>query len=168
MQPFDSRAPGASRTVAGFRSGVIRVVCVVALALICETAVAAPEDAESSEANSPTAGASNGGVATTTSGGTITIDHIVTGENAGNSIATGDISGPAEINGGEIDYPTEVTLTQIDGPQSADASGGAEGTANSSDDHSQAANGKNSGKGGEDITVINRNDNRSKATVKEE
>jgi len=109
--------------------------------------------------------ASNGGVASATTDGDVDIGQIVTGENTGNSIVTGDITGPAEIDGGEIDYPTDVTITQILGPPVATADGGDEGTANASDDDSQNDD-KNNGNG-KDITIINRNDNQSKAKIVE-
>jgi hypothetical protein len=108
---------------------------------------------------------SNGGVATTTSGRNIDIGEIITGENTGNSIATGDITRPAEHHGGEINYPTEVIVTLIIEPSVATAGGGDGGTASSSDD--SYSDDKNDGNTGEDITIINRNDNRSNATIVE-
>ncbi|MFN8590274.1 MAG: hypothetical protein U0031_02350 [Thermomicrobiales bacterium] len=108
-------------------------------------------------------GASNGGIATATSGGNVNIGEIVTGENTGNSIQTGDISGPAEINGGEIDYPTDVNVTLDVGPPIATADGGDGGQAtpaspeppdlnvriNNSDKNNNKSNATGIGEGGE-------------------
>ena len=74
-------------------------------------------------------GASNGGVASASSGGNVNIGEIVTGENTGNSIVTGDIYGAADIAGGDIDYPTDVNVTLNVGPPIASADGGDGGQA---------------------------------------
>jgi hypothetical protein len=74
-------------------------------------------------------GASNGGIASASSGGNVSIGEIVTGENTGNSIVTGDIYGAADIGGGDIDYPTDVNVTLEVGPPIASADGGDGGQA---------------------------------------
>ena len=147
-------------------SGFVRIGVAVALTLAGLSALNPAIGAESATPEMQQAGASNGGVASATTGGNIDIGQIITGENTGNSIATGDISGPAAINGGEIDYPTDVTISQILGPPIATADGGDDGTASSSVDDSES-DGGNNGKNGEDVTIINRNDNQSRAKIVE-
>lgn len=99
-------------------------------------------------------GASNGGVASATTGGNISIGTIVTGENTGNSIQTGNISGPAELNGGEIDYPTNVNVSQDLSSPIATADGGDGGVASPPFDGSDVT---------VDINNRDRNNNRSSA-----
>jgi hypothetical protein len=105
-----------------------------------------------------TTGASNGGIASASSDGEINIGQVITGENTGNSIMTGNISGPAELHGGEIDYPTNVNVTQGAATLIATADGG---------DYGNAAAPEGDGPEVEiDINNEdkNRNDNRSNAT----
>jgi hypothetical protein len=140
-------------------SGVLlRVCCAAMLALmsagICHHGASAKSGDTPSES---TAGASNGGVATATNGNSvITIGEITTGENTGNSIDTGDISGSAEIYGGEIGSPTDVDLLVDSGPRLADASGGDNGQATGAPPGGQV-----------DVNIDNTdkniNDNKSKA-----
>lgn len=85
--------------------------------------------ADSREAGTQNTGASNGGVASASTDGDITIGEIVTGENTGNSINTGNIAGSAELHGGEIDYPTNVTISQNLEAPIALAGGGDNGVA---------------------------------------
>jgi hypothetical protein len=170
MQPTGIASNGAAPRAARLRGAQIRVGIAVVISLAGASAHIPALGAESTatdlQASEPQAEASNGGVASATTDGSVDIGEIITGENTGNSISTGNITGPAEIDGGEIDYPTDVTITQILGPPIATADGGDEGTANASDDDSQNDD-KNNGKDGEDITIINRNDNQSKATIVE-
>lgn len=85
--------------------------------------------ADSREAGTQNTGASNGGVASASTDGDINIGEIVTGENTGNSINTGDIAGSAELHGGEIDYPTNVNISQNLEAPIALAGGGDNGVA---------------------------------------
>ena len=157
---------GTALRTARLTHGVVRAGVVVAIALAGTSALIPAIGAESTTPELQQAGASNGGVASATTGGNVDIGQIITGENTGNSIVTGDISGPAAIDGGEIDYPTDVTISQILGPPIATAAGGDDGTASSSDDDSESDD-NNDGKDGEDVTIINRNDNQSKAKIVE-
>ena len=136
---------------------LIRCCCAAILALISVGALYQGVDAASDDTPSEsTTGASNGGVATATNGNSvITIGEITTGENTGNSIETGDISGSAEIYGGEIGSPTDVDLLVDSGPQLADASGGDGGQATGADPAQVDVNIDNTDK--------NINDNKSKA-----
>lgn len=169
MQPTGIASCGVTSRAVRLRGAWVRVGIAVVVSLAGASAhvptLGAELTATDLQASEPQAAeASNGGVATATTSGDVDIGQIITGENTGNSIVTGDISGPAEIDGGEIDYPTDVTVSLILGPPVATADGGDEGTANSSDDDSQGdGDDKNDGKDGEDITIINRNDNRSNA-----
>ena len=124
------------------------------LALTMASALAPGLRAEPDSGDPQLAGASNGGIATASTGGEVNIGEIVTGENTGNSIVTGNISGSADISGGDIDYPTDVNVVQELGPPVADASGGEGGQA-----------GTTPGDATTDITIDNTdkntNDNRS-------
>jgi hypothetical protein len=151
---------GTAPRAARLARGVVGVGVAVAVTLAGTSAFIPAVGADSTTPELHQADASNGGVASATTGGEVDIGQIITGENTGNSIITGDISGPAAFDGGEIDYPTDVTISQILGPPIATADGGDEGTASSSDDDSES-----DGNDGEDITIINRNDNRSNAKV---
>jgi hypothetical protein len=90
--------------------------------------------AEASEVGDQSAEASTGGIASSTADGNVSIDQIITGENTGNTIATGDIAGSAEIHGGEIAYPTEVNVSLTIASQISDASGGDTGKATTSNE----------------------------------
>jgi len=141
-------------------SGVLlRCCCAALLALMSVAIIHLGASAKSADAPSESiAGASNGGTATATNGNSvITIGEITTGENTGNTIDTGDISGSAEIYGGEIGSPTDVDLLVDSGPQIADASGGDAGQATGAPPNS----------GQVDVNIDNTdkniNDNKSKA-----
>jgi hypothetical protein len=164
MHPTGIASSGTATRVAWLAHGVVRVGVALVVTLAGTSALIPAIGAESTTPELQQAGASNGGVASATTGGNVDIGQIITGENTGNAIATGDISGPAAIDGGEIDYPTDVTISQILGPPIATADGGDDGTASSSDDDSES-DGANNGKNGEDVTIINRNDNQSNAKV---
>ncbi len=99
------------------------------LVLGAVTLAAPGVSADSREAGTQNTGASNGGVASATTDGDIDIGEIVTGENTGNSINTGDIAGSAELHGGEIDYPTNVNISQNLEAPIALAGGGDNGVA---------------------------------------
>lgn len=167
MQPTGIASGGKAPRAARFRGALVRVELALLVSLAGATAHTPLLGAESSATESQAAEASNGGSASATTSGDVDIGQIVTGENSGNSIVTGDISGSAEISGGAIDYPTDVTITQVLGPPVATADGGDEGTAHVSDDDSQDAadTDKDTGQDGEDITIINRNENRSEAKI---
>lgn len=170
MRPICIANNGTATRAAPRLGARVRVGIAVVVSLAGVTAHSSALGAESTandvQASEPQqVGASNGGVASATTGGDVDIGQIITGENTGNSIATGDISGSAEISGGEIDYPTDVTVSLILGPPIATADGGDAGTANSSDDSESDPDDTKSGQDGEDITIINRNDNRSNAKV---
>ena len=165
MQPNVSWKGVIAPLAAPIRRALIRGGCIAVLTLTCGTALPAVGQAESSDETTQSTGASNGGVASAETGGEVNIGQIVTGENTGNSIVTGNISGSAEIDGGEIDYPTDDTVSLELGPPIATADGGDQGEAASSTgaDSSSGSDGDD----GEEITIINRNDNRSNATVTE-
>jgi hypothetical protein len=136
------------------RTGVVlRAGLALALALTMASALAPALRAEPDSGDPQSAGASNGGIATASTGGEVNIGEIVTGENTGNSIVTGDISGSADISGGDIDYPTDVLVVQELGPPIADASGGDGGQA-----------GTTPGDGTTDITIDNTDKNSNKNT----
>jgi hypothetical protein len=118
---------------------------------------------QSPDDSAATASAGNGGTAFSTSGGEVEIGEIVTGENTGNTIITGNISGSAEISGGEIDYPTDVDVSLNNSPLLADASGGDSNEASATDNADGGAN--EDGDAATDIKVINKNDNRSSAVI---
>jgi hypothetical protein len=158
MQPvgFSDREI-TSRAVS--RRGVIaRFGCAAAVALTCIGVCISGVSAEDREFGDIWSGASNGGTATATTGGTVEIGQIITGENTGNSIQTGDITGNAELHGGEIDYPTDVNVTQELGPPIATADGGDGGTSNGPQTKPPEFNVNI------DNTDKNRNDNRSNAS----
>ena len=170
MQPTGIASNGTAPRAARLRGARVRVGIALVVSLAGASAhiptLGAELTATDMQASEPQAAeASNGGVASATTGGEVNIGRIITGENTGNSIITGDISGPAEIDGGEIDYPTDVTVSLILGPPVATADGGDDGTATASDDDSLSEGDKDTGKDGEDITIINRNENRSNAKV---
>jgi hypothetical protein len=145
---------------------LVRIGIAMAMALAGAGMLISATGAESTASEPQQADASNGGVASAAIDGDVEIGQIVTGENTGNSIVTGDISGPAAIDGGEIDYPTDVTITQILEPPMTTADGGDNGTATVSDDDTQrVSDDKNTGRDKQDITIINRNDNRNTAIV---
>lgn len=99
------------------------------LALGAVALLAPGVSAESRGVGTQNTGASNGGVASASTDGDIDIGEITTGENTGNSIMTGDIAGSAELNGGEIDYPTNVNISQNLEAPIALAGGGDNGVA---------------------------------------
>jgi hypothetical protein len=130
MQPHGEAIYAIAPPVGGTRAHLVRVACVLLFAFT--SAGVLPGSAVAATPETPpqsTAGASNGGVATATTGGTVSIGEITTGVNTGNSITTGDISGSADITGGEIAYPTDVNISQEIAPPIADASGGDAGQA---------------------------------------
>lgn len=118
--------------------------------------VASGASADTNESVPSITGASNGGVASASTDGDIMIGEIITGENTGNSIMTGNIAGSAELNGGEIDYPTNVTITQNLAPPIATADGGDAGVASGSAMEPPVFN--------VDISNKDTNNNRSNAT----
>jgi hypothetical protein len=124
--------------------------------------IATQEQPAAGDANNSgeTAAAGNGGTATSTSGGEVQIGQIVTGENTGNAITTGDVSGSAEIAGGDIDYPVNVNVSLNNAPLVADASGGDSNEAVATDKDEAANQGGNA-----DVKIVNENDNRSSADI---
>ena len=151
--------PGTALEAGPRRKTAARIGAVMFLALTIGGAGISPARAESTDDDVHAANASNGGVASATTGGSVTIEEITTGENAGNTIVTGDISGSAEFDGGDTAYPTDVVSLEI-GPQTVDASGGdgGEAIARPGDETS-----RENDEG--DITIINKNDNRSNAVA---
>jgi hypothetical protein len=135
-----------------------RFACAAALALACVGVCISGASAEREEFGDIWSGASNGGTATVNSGGTVMIGQIITGENTGNSINTGNITGNAELHGGEIDYPTDVNVSQDTGPLIATADGGDGGSSNGPEMQPPDLNIDI------DNTDKNKNDNRSNAT----
>jgi hypothetical protein len=117
------RRPALRGTAPGF---VVRAAAVALIGVGLSAAGAAAHPESGGPINT---GASNGGIATASSGGNVNIGEIVTGENTGNSIVTGDIGGVADISGGEINYPTDVNVTLNVGPPIASADGGDYGRA---------------------------------------
>ena len=98
MQPTGTGHGGAGAGVVALRK-TARFLAATAVALAVGGAVVGGTSA--ADPSGPiTTGASNGGIASATSGGEINIGQIVTGENTGNSISTGNISGPAELHDG--------------------------------------------------------------------
>lgn len=159
MQPTSivhtSTAPRAARLRGALVSGGIAVTITLAGA----SALIPGARAEPTGTGSQTAEASTGGVASATTGGEVNIGQIVTGENTGSSIVTGNVVGPAAFDGGVTDSPTDIDVTLTVGPQTVDASGGDEGTARASDDDSRRVDATRDGQDGEeeqDITVTNR------------
>jgi hypothetical protein len=145
-------------------SVVARVGIAAVIVLGCASRFASAAGAETTSPQPQQVGASNGGVASTTSDGNVAIGEIVTGQNTGNSISTGDIAGSAELDGGEISYPTEVSVVLIVEPSIASADGGDNGEATASADET-TTDGTADRDGNGDITIINRNENRSSATA---
>ena len=130
MQPIGYSDRRLMPRPARLRGALTRLTCAAALALACGSVSLTNAGAEDrDDFDSVEVGASNGGVANATSGGNVIIGEIITGENSGNSINTGDIVGNAEINGGTIDYPTDVNVSQDIGPLIASADGGEGGEA---------------------------------------
>lgn len=121
----------ASRERIGLRARKLGLAGCGALTLVLAAVMSATPAAlaDSREAGTQNTGASNGGVASASTDGDITIGEIVTGENTGNSISTGNIAGSAELHGGEIDYPTNVTISQNIEAPIALAGGGDNGVA---------------------------------------
>jgi hypothetical protein len=143
----------------GVPSGALaRFTAATALALALASAAVATVSADQPQDGPINTGASNGGIASASSGGNVSIGEIVTGENTGNSIVTGNITGSADIAGGDIDYPTDVNVTLNIGPPIASAEGGDYGTATGPSPDPPVYNVNI------DNTDKNRNDNRSKAT----
>ena len=68
----------------------------------------------------------NGGTAAADGGsGSVVFGDVMTGQNVGNVINTGDIvNSDAELNGGEVSYPSILYVTVPSGDPHADASGG--------------------------------------------
>jgi hypothetical protein len=158
MQSFGSNVGGTTLQAGLIRGALIRFGFAAALALACGSTLVVGAGAETRDNGPINTGASNGGIASASSGGNVSIGQIITGENTGNSIVTGDITGNAELNGGTIDYPTDVNVSQDIGPPIATADGGDYGSASAP-----------SPKPPEyhidiDNTDKNRNDNRSDAT----
>ncbi len=129
MQPDVSGKGGVGCGLPGVRSMLVCAAQIGALTLALTLAFVSGASADSDDETPNITGASNGGIASATTGGNISIGTIVTGENTGNSIATGDISGPANLSGGEIDYPTNVNVSQDLSSPIATADGGAGGVA---------------------------------------
>jgi hypothetical protein len=135
MQPDDLIDRAAAWRGLSLRGMLIRGGCVAVIALM--TASVAPVDATARGARGGqtpdqqiiNTGASNGGTASASSGGNVNIGQIVTGENTGNSIATGDVAGESNISGGDINYPTDVNVSLNVGPPIASADGGDYGSA---------------------------------------
>jgi hypothetical protein len=163
MQPTNIAGHGTAPSAHRLHCALVRVGMAVGIVLSGASALSPAAAAQSTTQEPQTAEASNGGVASTSSDGTVEIGEIVTGENTGNSIVTGDIAGSADLHGGEIGYPTEINVTLIVEPSIATASGGDTGEATTTPDDGN----KDSKDGNDDITIINRNDNRSKAKTVE-
>ena len=141
--------------------------CGLMMALVATGGVAFVEaaGAEANPAEFQIANASNGGVGSATvAGSTITIKQIVTGDNDGNTIITGDIVGSAEFHGGETASPTDIDISLDVGPQTVDASGGDGGEAVASSPE-VPARANETGNIIIENTNINRNDNSSEATA---
>lgn len=68
----------------------------------------------------------NGGSAAADGGsGSVVFGDVMTGQNIGNVINTGDIvNSDAELSGGEVSYPSILYVTVPSGDPTADASGG--------------------------------------------
>lgn len=128
MQP-DLTGEGVFCPMPGVRSRLVTAAHAGALTLALTLVFVSGANADSKDDRPIITGASNGGIASATTGGNISIGTIVTGENTGNSIQTGDISGPADLNGGEIDYPTNVNVSQDLSSPIATADGGDGGVA---------------------------------------
>jgi hypothetical protein len=160
MQPFGFYERATTRRLVLRRRVLVWCggVAVLTLALVSSAPMAATARAKAATPTTVQTGASNGGTANASSGGNVNIGEIVTGENTGNSISTGNIAGEAQISGGDIDYPTDVNVTLEIGPPIADASGGDGGQAAGPTTEPPQYNVNI------DNTDKNRNDNRSEAT----
>jgi hypothetical protein len=161
MQPTGITTSGTAPRAARLTGTVIRLGMAAVITFGGVSTFASVASAQTNNPEPQQAGASNGGIASTSSDGDVEIGTIVTGENTGNSIVMGNIAGSAELDGGEIDYPTEINVTQIVEPSIASANGGDAGEAKITPDSS--ADDENAGE--DEITIINRNDNRSSATI---
>lgn len=128
MQSLRTRFAGGSASAPRMLRASARLAVVGIAVLAFGSASLAQVSADEPDGPMNT-GASNGGIATASSGGEITIGQIITGENSGNSIVTGNITGAAELHGGEIDYPTDVNVSQDSTGPIALANGGEGGTA---------------------------------------
>ena len=129
MEPYGEH-PGAGGARLTRSAAALRQFSIAAIVALAASGIAIGVVSAQDEPSGPiNTGASNGGVASATSGGNVTIGEIVTGENTGNSIVTGDIYGAADIAGGDIDYPTDVNVTLEVGPPIASADGGDGGQA---------------------------------------
>ena len=155
MQP-DLTGKGVGSDLPGVRSRLISAAHVGALSLALTLAFVSGANADNDDDAPSITGASNGGIASATTGGNISIGTIVTGENTGNSIQTGDISGPANLDGGEIDYPTNVNVSQDLSSPIATADGGDGGVASGPSSEPPEYN--------VNINNRDRNNNRSTAT----
>ena len=147
-----ARWPGRLRGTAGC------VAIAVAAAIVTASAQVPAVYADAPEGDIQSANASNGGIASATIEGNVSIGEIVTGENAGNTIVTGDIAGAAALDGGEIAYPTDVSVSLEIGPPTLDASGGDGGEAKARPGDESAQENADG-----DIKIVNKNDNRSSA-----
>ena len=157
MLPFGKVMCAMDRCGPWAGSALSRFSTAAALVLIAGSALVTDVNAQD-ETTTTDVAIGNGGIATATIDGDISIGEIITGENTGNSIVTGDISGPVELNGGEINYPTNVNISQDLGPPIATADGGDEGQVvlpSPPDEISPTI----------DINIDNRNDNRSDAVA---
>jgi hypothetical protein len=158
MQQNGSNVGGTALRAARVCDALIRFGFAAAIAIGCGSALSGAAVAESKDAVPTITGASNGGIASASTGGNVSIGQIITGENTGNSIVTGDITGNAELSGGDIDYPTDVVVSQELGPPIATADGGDYGEAKAPSTKPPEYNVNI------DNTDKNRNDNRSDAT----
>ena len=129
MQPLGRNERAVERHPMVRLDALRRFACACGAALTAVSLLAAGASADHLDSGPITTGASNGGIASASSGGNVNIGEIITGENTGNSISTGDIGGVADISGGEINYPTEVNVTLNVGPPIASADGGDGGQA---------------------------------------
>jgi hypothetical protein len=135
------------------RGGLARLAAATMFALALGCLVVGSASAESPDAGAQSAEASTGGTASSSADGNVAIDQIITGDNTGNAITTGDIAGSAEIQGGEIAYPTEVNVSLTIAPQVTDASGGDAGKATTTHENVPPQDDIDI-----DNTVINRNE----------
>ena len=158
MQPVGFIDRIDAKRSSAFRVVLARFGLAASLALTIASAAISGVAAEQAYDGPINTGASNGGVASASSGGNVSIGQIITGENTGNSIQTGNITGSADIAGGDIDYPTDVNVTQNTGPVVASSDGGDYGTATGPTPDGPTYNVKI------DNTDKNKNDNRSDAT----
>lgn len=101
------------------RWNVLQVVGAGAIAASLAGAAACGVSAQSTDT-------ANGGTATAGGGsGSVVFGDVMTGQNIGNVINAGDIvNSDADLNGGEVSYPTIMYVTVPSGDPTADASGG--------------------------------------------